>query len=522
MGRFSPVTALPGLFAGLLVLAYFTINTAVHVLLVSAAAMAIYLLCLSPEPRRDMGARALLIVTLMPVIAWTLHTPWLLHGIMLVWVPLFARGTGGIVPVYLLSLLLLPGLDEKVMIGELRLFDLGVHDALGIGSALALLCNRGRNRPGLRLDLPACAMILLLAAALARDTSFSNLLRSTSNVMLDLGLPYYITSRGLRDLPELRRALLWLGGGGMTVGAILIYEASRAWPIYHSLYDQYQVVQQIFIKSRGGMLRAAGPFLESTSMAMVLALCALAIWACRREFRSGRHYALVLAIALVGLAPPQSRGAWMGLAFGMILGELYLGRYVSLVKSGLLAVVGLAGLLLAAIWSPNLSETLGLSGGASETSDYRRQLFERGMQEFWDSPLIGFSVPTLNIRLGDLRQGEGIIDFVNAYIWIMLISGGLGLVIFAGVFLYYMGNMRRYRKLPTARLADKELAAFIFAGLCMMMLMLVFTSFGTRPAMFVFVLFGLSSVYAGMRGKPATAREATLVPLPDMALGSAH
>jgi hypothetical protein len=341
----------------------------------------------------------------------------------------------------------------------------------------------------------------LIAAALARETTFSNLLRATSNVVLDLGVPYYLVSRSSHALADIRRDLRWMGCGAVTLGSILFYEMMSGWPIYNQLQGQYGLMPSL-VKWRGGLLRAGGPFLESTSAAMVLAICGLALWACRRDFRTGRHHALVLLIAMVGLVAPQSRGAWIGLGFALVLVQLYLGRYLSLLKGGVLAGGGVSLLLLAAMSSPSLSESMGMSGGSSDTSEYRRRLFDRGMEEFWHSPIYGFSIPQLNIRLADLRQGEGIIDYVNTYIWIMLISGGIGLVIFVGAFLTYMVGLSQCRKLFPKGHADREVQAFLCCGLAMMTEMLIFTSFGTRPAVFIFVLFGLSAAYLKLSRPP--------------------
>ncbi|KXU32642.1 hypothetical protein A0J57_08800 [Sphingobium sp. 22B] len=486
---------------------YVQINSALHVASIGAAATVLYLHCLSSTPRREMAVRALLTVILMPLIAWAIHNPWLLYAIMLAWVPLVAGDAGRAVPVYLLSLLLLPGLDSTVSIGSLKLFDFGVHDALAVGATIVICRNRRKMRPGWRLDLPAFAIVFLIAAALSRETSLSNFLRFTSNVVLDLGVPYYLVSRGVRDIDELRRALLWMGCGAVTLGSILVYEAMRGWPIYNELNGQYGLMP-FLIKARGGMLRAGGPFIEPTSAAMVLAICMLALWVCGDAFRSRRHHGLVFLIAFAGLVAPQSRGAWIGLGFALVLGELYLGRYRPLLKRAMLAGCGLSVLLLAALSSPSLSESLGLSGGSSDTSEYRRQLFDRGMEEYWHSPVIGFSMPELNIRLHDLRQGEGIIDFVNTYIWIMLISGGIGLILFVGAFFRYMMGLYRCRK-PTGRdRSDREVAAFLFCCLAMTMEMLFFTSFGTRPAVFIFVLFGFAATYLKISGEPFRRRPA--------------
>jgi O-antigen ligase len=152
-------------------------------------------------------------------------------------------------------------------------------------------------------------------------------------------------------------------------------------------------------------------------------------------------------------------------------------------------------LFLAAQFLPYLSETLGLSGGASESSEYRRRLFARGLEEFAARPLQGYSMPELAQRLHDMVQGEGIIDFVNAYIWIMLIAGIFGLTLFIGVFLFFVRGVYRVGRFKRRGNSNAEAGVFVFATLLMLMEMLFFTSFGTRPAYFVFALFGFAAAY---------------------------
>ena len=390
--------------------------------------------------------RSLTIVISMPIIAWALPDIRLLHAVMCMWVPLVAGRFNLVVPVYLFSLLLLPGLDTTASMGSLKLFDFGVHDGLAVGASVAVFLNRAKARPRPQWDLAALAVILLIGVAISRETSVSNFLRTSVNVVLDLGLPYYILSRGVRSIDDLRTAILWLGCGAVTLSALLIYEAWKSWPVYNELYSNYGLSTLLLVKSRGGFMRSGGPFVESTSAAMVLAICILALWLSRDYFRSSRHHLLLFAIALVGLSAPQSRGAWVGLCLALGCADVCRARYVQLAgKTMLIGVTG-AILLSAAQLSPHLSETMGLSGDSSETSDYRRLLFDRGLQEFWHRPILGYASPEIHNRLHDLRQGEGIIDFVNTYIWIMLLSGVVGLTIFAGAFMFFLLNVWRFRR----------------------------------------------------------------------------
>lgn len=497
---------LPHLLLMILVIAvvadlYLTIKPAFIVAFVSCAGLILFFQNIQGAAARPMVLRALVATIGMPVLAWALPNVWLLYFAMLIWVPLVAARTALVAPVYLYSLLLLPGLDSTAAVGSIKLFEFGVHDALALGAAAALAVKSAKGRPRLALDFSVVALMLMLSVALARDTSITNVMRVAVNVGLDLGLPYYVVSRGIRTMEEFRAALLWLSCGAVTLSSILVYEAWKSWPIYNELYNQYALPTLLLVKSRGGLLRSGGPFVEPTSAAMVLSMCVLAVWLSRDYFRSQWRYLLVMAAVLAGLAAPQSRGAWIGLATAYVAATLFRRRYAQLAQSAVVVGTVIVLLMFAAQSSPFVSELVGLSGNSSETSDYRRLLLSRGMEEFWRSPISGYSMPRLADVLSDLRQGEGIIDFVNTYIWIMLISGAAGLGIFLGTFLFFLGRLMRLRK-PVPELPGSVIAAtFAFAGLVMPLEMLFFTSFGGRPAFFVFALFGFAAALLTIRDR---------------------
>jgi hypothetical protein len=128
-------------------------------------------------------------------------------------------------------------------------------------------------------------------------------------------------------------------------------------------------------------------------------------------------------------------------------------------------------------------------------------------------------------RIPDLVQGEGIIDFVNAYIWVMLIAGIVGLVVFVAPFVYFLINIIRFGRFRGVKKKDVEAGVFVFAILLMFMEMLFFTSFGmTRPAFYQFALFGFAAAFLRLQSRPklvvvptsepqGKARETGLTPL---------
>lgn len=503
-GAVLPLLLLVGVLSVLLY-AYTQIRPALFVCILSSGALAGFSYCLTPAMRRRIGLTPALVAITMPVLAWLLPNAWLLYATMICVVPLFAYKREEVAPIYLFALLLLPGLDLTVHAGSLKLFEYGVHDALATGATLRLLMRPGRGRVPLRLDMPFIAMLLMMVTAISRDTSITNFLRVLLNGIFDCALPYFIVSRSVRSLDDLRLCMAYLTAAACVLCCILLYEARVGWPIYNMLNDHYHIPVQLTVKLRGGVMRAGGPFLESTSIAMVLAFCLMAAWLSRPIFRSTFFYLGTMALLLLGMTAPQSRGAWIGLIIGTLVADLYRRRVGSAVRRVAIMVAVVASLVAIAPMSPYLTETLGLSGGSADTVDYRQRLFDRGMEEFRKSPIVGYSQPQILIHLADLRQGEGIVDFVNTYIYFMLIAGIVGLSIFVGAFLFYLSELWRWRPRAARGDADAAPMALVFAGLAMPMEMLVFTSFGGRPEVFVFLFFAFAAAIVASEERRAVA-----------------
>lgn len=473
-------------------------KTAFILAALSAGALGFFYLCLAPEARRAMGAAPFVLAIGMPAAAWLLSNLWLLHVALVAIIPLTARRAGQVPALYLFALMLLPGLDQSVMAGALKLFDFGVHDALALGAALTLFAHpEWRRRSSFALDVPFAALLLMLVVAMARDTSATHALRILTNHAFDFLLPYYVITRGVRNSADLRHCMLILAGVAAVLSAILVYEMVTTWPMYNILLEHFGLPERPAVKMRGNYLRAGGPFVESTSIAMVLVFCTLATWLARDRFRPGPWHGAALALVVIGLLPPQSRGAWIGLVFGVILADLYLGQWRSMaLKAGAAASVSVL-LFAMARAGGQLAESLGRSGNSSDTVDYRNQLLERGMQEFWQSPIIGFPHAELLGRLHDLTQGEGIVDFVNTHLFIALIGGVIGFAIFNGAILYSLVQIWRSRRwLPYADAAQRRAAAFAFAALATPVEMLFFTSLGGRVQVLLIVFLGFAVVVA--------------------------
>lgn len=476
---------------------------------ISTACVMYFASCLREPYRQEMAVRAILITFFMPAVAWIIPNVWMLYFVMLMWVPMFASRPDQIAGVYLHSLMLLPGLDLSVDLAGIKLFDVGVHDALAIGATIAIMIAPTRARIAGGDDLRVVLLLLVLVFASARDTSATHFLRTTINIGLDFGLPYYILSRGLKDAASMRTAMRWFAASGVAISGILAFEMWESWPMYNELYWHYAIPMLLVVKSRGAFMRPGGPFNEPTSIALVMILCLFALWLLRDDFRTRIRHGLLCLIAFLGASAPQSRNAWVALGIAVLLGDMFLGRWGALVRKFAPTGVALMLILAAANMWPSFSDSLGLSGQASETADYRRDLLDRGIEEFWDSPIIGFSRPELEVRLDDMRQGEGIIDYVNTFLWFALVSGIIGLVIFVwnlAAPLMYLWRMRR----TEVMLGTGASAAFVFGSLAALGATLFFTFFATRMS---YLTIGFMGFAAAIRAvSRAHAREVSEYP----------
>lgn len=474
---------------------------------VVCCALAFAWFCLSRAAKQELGYAPAVVAIVLPACAFLLPSLTLMHVVMLLIVPVLARGSAGrIAPIYLIALMMLPGLPVNIMTGSLRWWMHDLHITLAIGALIALLASPDRARGRLVHDLPFLCIIALYVCATSRSTSITHFLREATQYGLAYAIPYFVVSRSVRSQEDIKRIMLGLMWGAIIVSAILLFEAWRTWPLYRFLYWQFGLDAPTGgdIKLRAGMLRASGPFLESTSAAFQLVFCFFAAFLLREKFKSRMHYVLCMGFLGAGLLPPQSRGAWLALLIGFLLIELFRKRYAKVARNVALLAGGLALVGSVALVSDRVSQMAGLSGGAADTVDYRERLWERGTEEVWKYPLIGRPLPQVLAALNDLVQGENIVDFVNTYLFFALVAGVPGALIFAASLAGAAYSVVKAR----SRLGPTPALTFVFLGAMLPLEMLAFTSFAGRGAILVYSIMGLAAALQRLRKTEPRQRSA--------------
>jgi hypothetical protein len=215
------------------------------------------------------------------------------------------------------------------------------------------------------------------------------------------------------------------------MAVIALFETAKGWLLYESIPQMWGLADSFtsfFV--RGSSLRAMASTPHSLSLGFDLAI-SFGIWLSLQQYVAARLVRNSVNILLcVGLIVTYSRGPWACaiLIFVSFVG-LRPGSRSALFKSAV-SLVAVLGAISLSPFGQKIADLIPFLGGkvGDASIDYRKRLFDRGLEIFRDHPLFGDQYALA--RMQDLRQGQGIIDLVNAYVSQGLAMGALGLSLF--------------------------------------------------------------------------------------------
>lgn len=355
---------------------------------------------------------------------------------------LFGSDVKGRLASFWLLLLLFPPVtySPEGIAGINRLIALNHHRVLVlvllVPAALSLLGNRRITTPrSLRwMDVLVMSYPILQLVTQAPGSTLTVTLRSAVEMFLDLVLPYYVTTRGIRSASDLKFVMAPMAIGFTFLAAVGLMESVLRKNVYSELEFIYGVRWQLtHVLMRGPFVRVEATTPQPIVMAFVM-LCAFGMWSWLRAtggvlVGQGRLVALIIFGAFFAT---WSRGPLLGFA-GFLLCVVALRRMVPMKFLALFALVVAAGGLAMASGADEfvyqgLKALFGSEEADTASIDYRRKLLEASTALILQSPIWG--VPNYAAYLQDLRQGEGIIDLVNTYLAVMLNAGAVGLLCF--------------------------------------------------------------------------------------------
>lgn len=442
--------------------------------------------CLLQRPQRHIGNLPFIVLSLLNVALFFSPIYAILHAVLLILPVAISRNRQQLLVTMLVGTLGIPALPTHLIAGGIDLFAWSLQTTYGLGGLIALVATRqDRDSEPSTVNMLLVLFLTLMISIASRETNVTNWMRQAVATLCAYGIPTYVIGACLRSSAGRQTFLVTLAGLGCMISTTMIYESRVHWPLYASLEDKYGFVRTggLIVKFRGGAMRAYGPLDDATGAGFALVIMLAATLACQRFFKTGPIRYIVPAIMMAGILAPQSRGALIGAGI-VVLGYAF--YRAGVVGAGKISLIFAP---LAALYYAK-SSIVGENSDAQGTSDYRQRLFTRGMEEFWHHPIVGQAMNRVVARMEDLRQGEGIIDFVNSYLYFALAAGIIGFAIFCVVEFAPVVAMLARRTTLNARADTGSFAAFTFSALLAASFMLVFTSIPQRPMIVTLAVAG--------------------------------
>jgi hypothetical protein len=236
----------------------------------------------------------------------------------------------------------------------------------------------GQPKPGWLRAADACVLGFgaLQLVLLVPYEAFTNTMRRGFLYAIDIGLVYYVFSRGLRDARRFDEAAAALCLGVAVMAPIAVFESLRHWLLYPGIAAQWGAPNEFSWLMRGDSLRAQAAAGHSLVLGYLCAV-ALVLWAFlqRRIPEAATLKALAFAALVGGLLASISRGPWLVALIAYFSFHL-LGPTPGSALVKRLAIAGVVfALLLISPWGPAVIDRLPFIGTVdAQNVEYRQRL----------------------------------------------------------------------------------------------------------------------------------------------------
>lgn len=338
--------------------------------------------------------------------------------------------------------------------------------------------------------------------------SATNTARYGVYAVLDVGLPYYVASRSLREIRQFRELAMSFVVAAMVLALVGIAEAGKGWLLYSALdgvldgrwgYSNYL--------ARSGTLRGQGSAGQPIAFGYVMVV-ALALHFYLAPFIKSRlMWWLGFALLGLGLVASVSRGPWIGAAVGLIVFKLAGPKAAGGAFKMLLVAGALVALVLMSPMADDVIELLPFVGSVeTQNIDYRQQLLEIGVALILREPWFGVSGYMSQLVANELVIG-GMVDVVNTYLGIGLAYGVIALACFVGVFAVIARNAYiGMRRLPDPHDEARLLGAGILACFVGIGVTIFTTSSITVIPVIYWTMAGVGAGFVSMLRRQAVSR----------------
>jgi O-Antigen ligase len=357
-------------------------------------------------------------------------------------------------------------------------------------------------------------------SALLQD-SVTNMARRGVLFFLDFYVLYYVVSRSCvtyRAMLEVQAALCFFG---VLLAMTALFETARHWLLYANLTATWSndPTAMMYIM-RGGSLRAQAAVGPTLSLGLLLVI-ALGFWLNIGHYVRATWVRRTVPLIIVGgLLASFSRGPMLGALVIFLASRLLGSRPLTNFFKTAIATVIVGCIVAMTPLGTRIASVFPMFGGQVDLYNitYRERLATRGWELIQQHPILGDQQAYAELQ--DMRQGTGIVDFVNSFIEVTLFYGFVGAALLFGF--AAVGCARAFassRRLAKSDAEAARLGTSIVACLLGMFLMLYVASFYNAYQVVYVVLVGLAVAYYRVETSGQRRRDArTAVRAPDAQL----
>jgi O-antigen ligase len=396
---------------------------------------------------------------------------------------------------------------------------LGSHDHIGAGA-----WPDGTRSRGLQVTDGFVLLYFVIQVLLMLPyESVTASVRRMVLMSMDMLLPYFVLSRSVRSREMVVEVMASFALGLMVLAPLAVVEFAGGWILYAGLQERWGAAHMIGYVTRGEQLRAQVTGGHAIVFGYAMAV-AFGCWLYLQSRLTSTAWRTLGFLTLgAGLIATLARGPWVGAA-ALLLVFLALGPNAAARSMKAIAVIAvIGGIALASPYGGRIIDHLPFIGTVSdETVTYRQRLAQLSWMLIQQNPVFGN--PYFMTYMEELRQGEGIIDIVNAYAGIALSYGLVGLSAFGGIFVSSLWRCRAAVREYAAHDADFSLLGATLVAIVSGVLVTIGTTSNYLSIPYIYwSMIGLSFAYVQLSrmeqsdwsdAEPQVADEAQALPYP--------
>lgn len=338
------------------------------------------------------------------------------------------------VAIYLLLAHIIPPYQMEIpVVGINALFDLTNYRLLALTVFVPWLFRNGASR---EKGITIMGVFLLMYGAIKLipmipyETPTSTVRRALL-FFLDTAILYYATVRSTDSKEKIVDTMATFAIVCALLAAHSSFETVKTWALYAGVGGRWGVNTADTYLMRAGSLRAS----VSTGHALGLGyFCAIGFgfWLYLAHSVKSRAVRMIgYAWMWAGLIAAYSRAPWLTAVFLMFSFLLLSpGGGTRFMKALCIAAIASVAVLMTPLGDKVIDNLPFIGTMESENVYYRAQLAETTWKLLMTNPLFGD--PFAFLRMEHMKNGQGIIDLVNAYAAIALFHGLVGLVAYIG------------------------------------------------------------------------------------------